>query len=217
MSEKDTTSAINKPLAASPSAESTLTADDEWNAIGSHNSDLNSRPSESKLPRPAPTGNAALDEELTRVWADHMKQGFAQNQEMFRKVLDSFMGPYQTTVTLYKVLFGIGIGLFIAAVVLSYLTGEALFGLIFGGLGLGVVLSFFISQPLRSLEQNLQFIAWLGVSYNNYWTRLMHVQNPDTALADIKSAGQDFNKGILELIQTHAEISSKRPGSDISG
>ena len=215
MSTQGSTPLID-PLATPAKKPQNHTADDEWNSIGGDNPDSSS--SEAKLPRPEPTGNPAIDEELLQAWATHMKQGFAQNREMFQKVLDSFLGPYQTTVQLYKILFGIGIGLFVAAALLSLITREALFGLIFGGLGLGVVLSFFISQPLRALEQNLQFIAWLGVSYNNYWTRLMYVQNkdPEAALTDIKSAGEDFNKGILELIEKHAELSSKRPGSNIS-
>jgi len=215
MNVKDSTSVIGTTTPAATSSQN-QTAQDEWASLESSNKANSGLPTEAKLVKPAPTGNPQLDAELSKVWADHMKLGFTQNQEMFRKVLNSFMGPYQTTVSLYKLTFGIGIGLFVAAAVLSLLTREALFGLIFGGLGLGVVLSFFISQPLRALEQNLQLIAWLGVSYNNYWTRLMHVQNTETALADIKSAGDDFHKGMLEIVQTHADISSKRPGSDVA-
>jgi hypothetical protein len=188
-------------------------ASEEWEALNRQtNATGAARP---KLVRPEPTGDSALDTKLTQAWADHVIDGFAQNKTMFQQVLDGFMRPYHTTVLFYKVMFGVGIGLFAVAALLSLITREPLFGLIFGGLGMGVFLTYFISQPLRALEQNLQFIAWLGVSYNNYWTRLMHVSNSATALDDIKKAGDDFNAGMQQLIEKHAELSGKRPGSNV--
>ena len=45
----------------------------------------------------------------------------------------------------------------------------------FGGLSVGSFLLFFIRQPLQALEENLEFITWLGVAFNTYWTRLMYL------------------------------------------
>ena len=78
-------------------------------------------------------------------WREHIHQGFQRNDEMFSRILEGFMGPYDTTIWMYRILFGVGIFLFLAAVGLSAWTGDAVFGLVFGGLGvissLGAVLS----------------------------------------------------------------------------
>ena len=165
------------------------------------------------MPQPRPDMTvAAMDPELYKAWQKHITAGFEHNEEMFKRVLEAFMKPYQTTVWMYRILFGIGVGSFLFAAIMSAATKESSFGLIFGGLGVIAFLSYFISRPLQALEQNLQFITWLGVVYNTYWTRLASMNDPATVQRDLLEATRDATNEIEKIIGKHAEVSGKRPG-----
>ena len=86
---------------------------------------------------------------------------------------------------------------------------------LFGGLSIVAFLAFFISQPLRALEQNLQFITWLGVIYNTYWARLMYATDPDTVQEDLEDIKQTTIKDLQILIDKQATLSAKRPTIDV--
>ena len=164
-------------------------------------------------PQPKPDMEAAAkDPELYKAWQKHIISGFEHNEEMFKRVLEAFMRPYQTTVWMYRILFGVGVGSFIFAAIMSAATKESSFGLIFGGLGAVAFLSYFISRPLQALEQNLQFITWLGVVYNTYWTRLANMRDQATVQKDLLEATRDATNEIQKIIAKHAEVSGKRPG-----
>ncbi len=165
------------------------------------------------LPAPTvPEGLAQMDPELYKSWREHIMAGFKHNEEMFRQVLDAFMKPYHSTVNMYRVLFGIGVFSFLFAAVMSAWTKESTFALIFGGLGIVAFVSYFISRPLQALEENLQFITWLGVVYNTYWTRLAYMTDPATVQKDLLEATRDATNEIEKIIAKHAEVGGKRPG-----
>ena len=165
------------------------------------------------LPQPEPDEKlAAMDPDLYKAWRGHIIAGFEHNEELFRRILEAFMRPYQTTVWMYRILFGVGVGSFIFAAVMSAATKESSFGLIFGGLGVIAFLSYFISRPLQALEQNLQFITWLGVVYNTYWTRLANIKDWATVQKDLLEATRDATNEIEKIIAKHAEVSGKQPG-----
>jgi hypothetical protein len=159
-----------------------------------------------------PKGLADKDPALYAAWREHITTGFEQNNEMFDRILHAFMGAYNSTVTMYKILFGVGVASFVAAAGLSAWTGRASFGLIFGGLSAATFLSYFLSRPLHSLEQNLQFVTWLGVVYNSYWTRLLYMMDQSTVQKDLEDVTNDTVKQIEQLIDRYAEANSRRPG-----
>src|SRR5690606_34528977 len=105
------------------------------------------------------------------AWRNHVLNGFTNNQKMFEQLVNAFMGPYYTTVQLYRLTFVVGMLSLGAAALLSAFTGQIMFGVLFGGIGVAAFISYFITRPLRALEENLNFITWLGVIYNSYWTR----------------------------------------------
>jgi glutathione S-transferase len=72
-------------------------------------------------------------------------------------------------------------------------------------------LGYFISRPLQALEENLQFITWLGIIYNSYWTTLTQAQDPAAYLDDVKQATDDAIARIKELMDKHTERSGARP------
>jgi hypothetical protein len=157
-------------------------------------------------------GTQPVDPELQKLWIAHVKQGLDNNNVMFRRVLGAFMVPYYLTIALYVVQFLVGIGLFILAARLSVQQGSQMAALFFGGLGVVAFLAYFLSRPLRSLEENLQFITWLGVIYNTYWTRLLYMQNAATVHDELKDATQVAVDQIEELIDKNSRLASKRPG-----
>ena len=154
---------------------------------------------------------AVADPELYAAWRRHIEQGIANNEIMFKRILAAFLGPYWTTVWTYRVLIAIGICGFLLAAYLGIVAGQWPLTVIFGGLSVVSFLTYFLSRPLQALEENLQFITWLGVVYNTYWTRLVNAQNPDTFQADLSAATRDFVEQLNQLVKVHAESSAKRP------
>lgn len=148
--------------------------------------------------------------EVHAAWNEHIRRGFEKNDEMFNRILQAFLNPYYTTIWMYRIMFGVGILLFLVAVVLSYQTGSAAFGLVFGGMGTTVFLSYFLGKPLRSLEENLQYVTWMGIAYNNYWTRLLYMQESTTIQEDLRRVSQDTIAEIERLIDKSSEISGTR-------
>jgi len=162
----------------------------------------------------APDGPQA-PEEVRRAWIEYMVNGFRNNEEMFRRTLEAFMKPYYLTIWMYGALFVVGIALFVVAAVAGLRDGSSPVAVVFAGLGAGAFLMFFIRQPLQALEENLEFITWLGVAFNTYWTRLMYMLETKTVQADLKSADDDYSNTVERLIARHAELRLKRPGSDL--
>jgi hypothetical protein len=163
---------------------------------------------------PSPVPGVPLSEAdpaLYAAWQTHIKEGFANNQLMFERVLKAFMNPYWLTVITYGVLLVIGIGGFLVAAILGMRDAQWPVTAVFGGLSIAAFLTFFLNRPLQALEENLQFITWLGVVYNTYWTRLANAQNADTFQADMDSATSEFVQQIQQLISVHGERSGKRP------
>ena len=168
------------------------------------------------LPPPqVPEGLAAMDPDLYNSWREHLIAGFKHNEEMFQKVLQAFMRPYYTTIWMYRILFGVGILSFLVAAGLSVWTNDLRFALVFGGLSTMAFLSYFFSRPLQALEQNLQFITWLGIIYNTYWTRLACMNNQAAVQQDLQEAMRDAAAEIEKIINKHSELSGKRPGAEI--
>ena len=154
-------------------------------------SDEESTLSESYWTPGEPPVGIRSDPELLQYWREHIKAGYEYNDEMFRRILKAFLGPYYTTVWMNGIIFAVGILSFVSAVALSFVYGEALFALAFGGLSVAAFLGYFISRPMRSLEENLEFITWLGIIYNTYWTRVVAANDPETTQQDLQAATKD--------------------------
>jgi hypothetical protein len=167
-------------------------------------------------PTPPPEAFERVPDEVRAAWIEYMVNGFAQNEEMFKRTLSAYMRPYQLTLWMYGALFTVGLGLVVTAVVTGLMGDGTAVPIAFAGLGAGAFLMFFIRQPTQALEENLEFITWLGVIFNTYWTRLMYIQTVETVQADLKQANDDFIKDIRQLIDKHARFRGKRPGAAIT-
>jgi hypothetical protein len=164
-----------------------------------------------RLPEATPTAGAMRDPELYAAWKHHIEQGFANNQMMFQQLLDGFLNPYWTTVWMYRILFGLGVASFLVAAGLSIFTGKEGYTLIFGGISALSLLAYFFNRPLQALEENLQFITWLGLIYNSYWTRLVYLNALPDVQQGLQDATDDAIQHIKELMAAHAKRSAARP------
>jgi len=164
------------------------------------------------VPATLPSGKllSEVDPELYQAWRSHISQGFANNNTMFRRVLNAFLFPYWLTVALYVTLVLVGVGLFLLGVWLAIGRGEAMFGVISGGLGIAALLAFFVARPLQALEENLQFVTWLGIIYNTYWSQLAVANDAATVKGDLQEVTQTTIEQIKELQQQHAVLSAAR-------
>ena len=183
------------------------------------------------LPPTLPDGKrlSEVEPELYAAWRQHIEQGFQNNQTMFSRILAGFMNPYWLTVVMYVLLFAVGLGAFGVAVILGLRATSAdaaqanalatTLGssAIFGGISVVAFLTYFLSRPLQALEENLQFITWLGIIYNTYWTRLAYIQKLDTVQVELASATEDAITKIVELMNKHSERSGNRPTFPVIG
>lgn len=170
---------------------------------------------QARMPQPpSPTSEplAKADPELYKAWRHHIEHGFTNNQTMFSRILEAFMHPYWTTIWMYRILFGVGVAAFLFAAGLSAFAGKEGYALVFGTVGVVTMLSYFFNRPLQALEENLQFITWLGVIYNTYWTRLVYTQDLATFQQEAEKITNDTIAKIKELMDKHTERSSQRPG-----
>jgi ABC-type multidrug transport system fused ATPase/permease subunit len=153
---------------------------------------------------------------LSTAWTDYMVNGFKNAEAMFQQTLKAYMRPYYITVAMYVVIFIVGIGFFVAAAAVGIFSDKPVVAVAFGGLSVASFLMFFIRHPLQALEENLEFITWLGVAFNTYWARLMYLVDEDSIQADLKATADDYGNTIERLIDKHASMRAKRSGGELS-
>jgi hypothetical protein len=168
------------------------------------------RAAESFLPPVSSGRDPGIDADLLAAWSQHIRDGFQQNATMFERVLRAFMVPYWLTVAMYSALFLVGVGGFLVAAYLAA-ARELGFAAIFGGLSATAFLTFFVTRPLRSLEQNLTAITWLGIVYNTYWTRLMYATDAARVQQDLEAITRTALKDLGALMSRHDKLAAKRP------
>jgi ABC-type multidrug transport system fused ATPase/permease subunit len=168
-----------------------------------------------RLPPPDEEMLSNIPAELRQAWVDYMSRGFENNQVMFKRTLEAFMKPYQITVGMYVMIFLVGILFFAVAAYLGLTGNQPAVAISFGGLSVISFVLFFIRQPVQALEENLEFISWLGVAFNTYWTRLMYISNKETVQQDLKAATDDFSILIERIIDKRTKLRAKRPGVNL--
>jgi hypothetical protein len=113
---------------------------------------------------------------------------------------------------MYRILFALGVLSFVLAAALAIVGGRNMAVYLFGGLSAITVLGYFFNRPIVALEQNLQFLTWLGIVYNSYWTRLTLLDNEQTVQSDINDVTTEAIDRVKDLVAEHAKRSKARPG-----
>jgi hypothetical protein len=138
-------------------------------------------------------------EQLNSEWVNYMAVGFNHMQKMFEQTTSAHMRSYRLTVIMYAILFCMSLMLMVVAIVLGITTDKTSLSVAFGALSLASFLGFFLLHPVYAVEDNLRFVSWLGVAFNNYWTRLMHLSNKDKIQDDLKAAADDYEAAVSRL------------------
>ena len=156
--------------------------------------------------------------ELYEAWVDHIKAGYENNDQIFQRILDAFMRSHNSTVIMNWILFGVGIGFFVTSVSLALFRDSAVPAVLFGGLSIGAFLTYFLTRPTQAVEENLQYVTWLGIIYNSYWTRLAWSFDEESAQKVLDEATEDAIAQLKDLVERHAESTGKRPNlTDMPG
>lgn len=178
-----------------------------------------SLPAASPLPIPAGTpapvvapNLRAEHPELYEAWVKHIRAGYENNDQVFQRILDAFLRSHNSSVIMYWVLFAIGIGFFVTSVALALLQDSPGTGVLFGGLSIAAFIAYFVSRPTQAVEENLQYVTWLGIIYNSYWTRLAWSFDEKTAQQVLDDATEDAIRQLNTLIDKHAVSVRGRPG-----
>ncbi|MSR84795.1 MAG: hypothetical protein EXS58_18085 [Candidatus Latescibacteria bacterium] len=159
-----------------------------------------------------PGGFKEDNPELYQAWVDHIKSGYTNTDQVFQRVLNAFMRSHNSTLIMYWIIFGVGVGFFVTAVVIALQTQAALTSAVFGGLSIASFITYFISRPTQAVEENLQFMTWLGVIYNSYWTHLAWSFDPQQAQQELDKATADAISQIQQLLDRYAQAVKNRPG-----
>jgi hypothetical protein len=166
--------------------------------------------SELGLPIPSKPPQQMVDQDVYEAWKQHMIDGFERNNRMFGEILNAFMRPYWITVHMYRAMFIVGLAGVVLGAVLGVWQGVE-YAWIFCGLSAASFITFFVSRPLISLEQNIQFITWLGLIFNTYWTRLMYANDEKAIQTELEKILNSSIKDIVTLLDKQAELHGKRP------
>ncbi|MEZ4581307.1 MAG: hypothetical protein R3A10_06605 [Caldilineaceae bacterium] len=87
--------------------------------------------------------------ELYKSWVEHIQAGYRNNDQVFQRILDAFMRSHTSTVIMYWVLFGVGVGFFVVAASLALFRDALGTSMVFGGLSIVAFLTYFVSGPPR--------------------------------------------------------------------
>lgn len=133
--------------------------------------------------------------------------------------IDQMHEGYKRTMMMYTVSFYLGVFLILLSVVLAFFKGETLLSIVFGGLGIADVISFFITKPPQDLQNSRADLAELQTAYFSWYKSLMawesyiigkfNQQNMATDLAEALNVTTksyfDNTERMMELIQKYAE------------
>jgi len=161
-----------------------------------------------------PEGYDKEHPELYAAYVEHVKSGYRNNDAVFNRIMQAFMRGHYSSLIMNWLLFIIGIGFFVATGISAFSDAPVSATLVFGGLGTVTFISYFLTRPTQAVEENLHFIAWLGMIYNTYWTHLMWVVDQATAQEQLDEATREAIERLKELMDRHAQASGDRPGVD---
>ena len=180
---------------------------------------------EAALPAPLPAflpdaGRASAANEAARQFTETV---LVQARENARAAMRALERGRRLLVTVHLLVFLVGLGTAVAAVVRGFMadgTAEALttFGL--AGLSAASFFALFLTRPLQSLERNAIYAQWLAAAVNSYWTRLAYLEDLARVDAGIEEITKDLVGDLDRLARRHAVAtapaarSSGRPRED---
>jgi pimeloyl-ACP methyl ester carboxylesterase len=165
------------------------------------------------LPQPLPV---PLDgsEVTTRAVDSFTATVLKRAEENARATSRALESSRKLQILLYVLVFAVGLGTAVAAVVASLTAGsveQAVAGAGLAGLSAASFFAFFLARPLEALERNAIYSQWLTAAVTAYWTRLAYLDDLETVDADIESATKDLITELDKFARRHAAAVGKAP------
>lgn len=138
-----------------------------------------------------------------------------------RKTMDQIDEGFQSTMTMSKVAFYLGILLIVASGFFAAFTGKTLISLIFAGLGAADVIGFFVVNPPRDIQRSRANLAQLQAAmynwfaditnWNTYLGGLMNQpSDPFPRMQEVSKTLLDNTDRMMALIDKYCEVDGKK-------
>jgi hypothetical protein len=111
---------------------------------------------------------------------------------------------FSSYLAMNAVLFLIGVGGFVAAIIKGFTASGAqdtVITAVFGGLSATAFITLFIAKPLEETASAGPEAAWLLSAINTYWTKLVYLDDQKTFVKDIEMAQRDFERAMKLFTQ----------------
>lgn len=156
-------------------------------------------------PLPIPEGNTkqatVQASTTTRATIEQIESSYHQTEQVFVKLLGTFRWWHYSTMLMHWLLFALGIGSLITAMIISLNHRSSWLLLTFVGLSMIIFALFFLYQAKQPIEKPVIYILWLNIIYNGYVSSLIWTiggENTVTAINQIANQAFEQLQGLLD-------------------
>ncbi|MBI3825677.1 MAG: hypothetical protein HY294_06765 [Candidatus Rokubacteria bacterium] len=137
---------------------------------------------------------------------------------LVKGTFDSAKSTYKTITWMNRVMFAVGIGLFLFAALYAVYSEQKIYSLVFGGLGVASFVTLFMLGPIDKTQRALSNLVQAEIAFMNYFDQISFWENyaqapqvippgaPDPANIARASVGlQERSRETIELLQRFVE------------
>ena len=168
---------------------------------------------------PSPDMTKELWEEQNRYIRKmgELRQSLSEKSiEVVKKTFDRAGATYSSIIWMNRIMFAVGIGLFLYAAYLATTTHAQVYSLLFGGLGAANFVAMFMLKPIESTQKALANLVQVQVTFMAYFDQItwwehfaqvgMSTIPPDLSKVERASDGlQQRTLETLDLLQRYVE------------
>jgi hypothetical protein len=110
--------------------------------------------------------------DATKLFEDQLKATLDTASELKLGLVDvtkQIQSGYRYVMIMYNVAFYLGVALIISAIPFAIWRGESLLPIVFGGLGMADVITYFITKPPQGLQNSRANLTQLQAAYFNWF------------------------------------------------
>jgi hypothetical protein len=165
-------------------------------------------------PAPPPQAQLAAAGEMAEFQAKRAQDLQTYTLNLFKSTLDNARKTYRSVTWMNRILFALGIGLFLAAAVYSAVAEKKIYGLFFGGLGTVAFVGFFVLGPIEKTQAALSNLVQVEIAFMDFfeqitvWEAYALGAGPGGDPARIEKASkmlQQRARETIDLLQTYVE------------
>jgi ABC-type multidrug transport system fused ATPase/permease subunit len=150
----------------------------------------------------------------------HMKRAEELSDKAYKVVEQTFdhaAQTYRAITWMTKIMFGLGIGLFLFSALYAVYAHEKIYSLLFGGLGTASFIAFFILGPIDKAQKALSNLVQVEIAFMSYFDQISWWEvvaglpkgnSPGPDPANIEKASlalQERSSAIIQMLQRYVE------------